>query len=302
MSPMRIAVTGASGLLGSALTRSLQQDSHQVVRLVRREPATPGEVRWDPEGGHLDTARLGEVDAFVHLAAKSIGMRRWTAPVKRAHWDSRVRGTATVARALAAMERPPRVFVCGSAVGYYGDTGERRTDEGAGPGTGFLAEMVQAWEGAAEPVERAGVRTVFARSGLVVARHGGAWGHLFPIFRAGLGGRLGDGRQFWSFIALHDHVAAMRHLIDPPSPAAALSGPVNLTAPEPVTNREVTAAMGRVLHRPTALTVPAPALRLVMGDFADDMLGSQRVVPAKLLDSGFSFAFPGIEQAVRAVA
>ncbi|MQY11125.1 Epimerase family protein [Streptomyces sp. RB5] len=295
---MRIAITGASGLLGSALARSLEGDGHEVVRLVRREVERAGEVRWDPERGYVDTAGLTGCDAFVHLAAKSITMRRWTPAVKQAHWDSRVHGTAAVSEALASMDRPPRVFLCGSAVGYYGDTGDRRTDETAPPGEGFLADMVQAWEAAAAPAQEAGVRTVFARTGLVVARGGGAWGKLFPIFRAGLGGRIGNGRQYWSFVALHDHVAAMRHLID----TDWVSGPVNVTAPEPVTNREVTAAMGRVLHRPTVLAVPGPVLKLVVGDFANDMLGSQRVVPARLRESGFKFAFPTVEQAVRAVA
>ncbi|MEV6106649.1 TIGR01777 family oxidoreductase [Streptomyces sp. NPDC051940] len=295
---MRIAITGTSGLLGSALSRSLTADGHDVVRLVRREPAAPDEVRWDPARGYVDTAGLTGCDGFVHLAAKSITMQRWTPAVKKAHWDSRVHGTAAVAEALAALDSPPRVFVCGSAIGYYGDTGDRRTDESAPPGEGFLADMVQAWEAAAAPAQEAGIRTVFARSGLVVSRKGGAWGKLFPIFKAGLGGRIGDGRQYWSFISLHDHVAAMRHLID----TDWLSGAVNLTAPEPVTNREVTAAMGRVLHRPTVFAVPGPLLKLAVGDFANDMLGSQRVLPSRLDESGFTFAFPTVDQAIRAVA
>lgn len=186
----------------------------------------------------------------------------------------------------------------GSAIGFYGETGERAVDENSPPGDGFLPSMCVEWEEAAAPAEEAGVRTVFARTGLVVSAKGGAWGRLFPLFKAGLGGRLGDGRQYWSYIALHDEVAALRHLLDTES----LSGPFNLTAPQPLTNREITAAMGRVLHRPTLFAVPAPALRLALGEMAGDVLGSQRVLPTRLLESGFSFAFPGIEDAIRAAA
>ncbi len=293
---MRFAVTGSSGLIGSALVRSLAADGHQVVRLVRRAPAASDEARWDPRAGEVSPGALDGCDAVVHLAGAGIGDRRWTAAYKREIRDSRVRGTATLATALAALPRPPRVLVSGSAIGYYGDTGERRIDEDAGPGTGFLADVCRAWEAAAEPAERAGIRTVLARTGLVVARGGGAWGRLFPLFRAGLGGRLGDGRQYWSFIALSDHVAALRHLVD----TRGLSGPVNLTAPEPVTNREVTGAMSRVLRRPAFAHVPAPVLSLALGEFAQDVLSSQRVVPRRLLESGFAFAHPGVEAAIRA--
>ncbi|MFW6689983.1 TIGR01777 family oxidoreductase [Streptomyces sp. MAR4 CNX-425] len=293
---MRIAVSGSSGLIGSALVGSLRTDGHDVLRLVRREAAAPDEVRWDPQQAYVDTARLTGCDAVVHLAGAGIADRRWTEQYKRVLRDSRVLGTAAVADAVASLDRPPSVLVCGSAIGYYGDTGDRRIDETAPPGRGFLAELCEEWEAAAGPAAEAGIRTVHARTGLVVSRKGGAWGRMFPIFRAGLGGRLGDGRQYWSFISLHDHVAALRHLID----TASVSGPVNLTAPEPLTNREVTAAMGRVLRRPTPFPVPAAVLRLVLGELAEDVLGSQRAVPRKLLDSGFTFAFPEIDDALRA--
>ncbi|MFE0188922.1 TIGR01777 family oxidoreductase [Streptomyces sp. NPDC059008] len=293
---MRIAITGSTGLIGTALVHSLRTDGHEVVRLVRREPTAADEVRWNPAGGQVDTAGLTGCEAVVHLAGAGVGDHRWTAAYKQEIRDSRVLGTRTLAQALASMDTPPRVFVCGSAIGYYGDTGDRRTDESAPAGAGFLPEVCVAWEDAAKPAQDAGIRTVFARTGLVVARSGGAWGRLFPIFRLGLGGRLGDGSQYWSFISLHDHIRALRHLID----TEELSGPVNLTAPEPVTNREVTAVMGRALNRPTLFTVPAPVLRIALGDFAEDVLGSQRVVPRRLLESGFAFDHPRILEAVRA--
>jgi uncharacterized protein (TIGR01777 family) len=211
-------------------------------------------------------------------------------------YDSRVLGTRTLTAAVVAMEVPPRVLLCGSAIGYYGETGDRWVDEDSPAGTGFLADLVRDWEEAAYPAAAAGIRTALARTGLVVASGGGAWGRLFPLFKAGLGGRLGSGRQFWSFIALHDEIAALRHILDTP----ALSGPVNLTAPEPLTNREITAAMGRVLHRPTPAAVPAPVLRAALGEFAGDVLGSQRVRPARLLESGFTYAYPEIDAAIRA--
>ncbi|MEU0337195.1 TIGR01777 family oxidoreductase [Streptomyces sp. NPDC006193] len=296
MERIRIAVAGASGLIGSALVRSLAADGHRVVRLVRREPRNAEEVRWDPGRRHVDAAGLAGCDAVVNLAGAGIGDRRWSPEYKRLIRDSRVLGTAALAEAVAALPTPPRVFVCGSAIGFYGDTGDRVVDEDAPPGDGFLPSLCVEWEEAAEPARRAGVRTVFLRTGLVVARGGGAWGRLFPLFRAGLGGRLGDGRQYWSYIALHDEVAAIRHLVDDDG----LSGPFNLTAPEPLTNREITAAMARVLHRPAVFAVPDPVLRAVLGEMAGDVLGSQRVVPRRLLESGFRFAFPGIEEAIRA--
>lgn len=296
MERSRIAVAGASGLIGNALVRSLRADGHEVVRLVRRASHGAGEVCWDPEGQYVDTAGLAGCDAVVNLAGAGIGDRRWTDAYKRQIRDSRVRGTAALAEAVAALDEPPRVFVSGSATGFYGDTGDRAVDEDAPPGNGFLPSLCVEWEQAAAPAREAGVRTVFVRTGLVVARGGGAWGRLFPLFNAGLGGRLGDGRQYWSFIALHDEVAAIRFLMD----TEGLEGPFNLTAPDPLTNREITAAMARVLNRPALFPVPAAALRLALGEFAGDVLGSQRVVPKRLLESGFTFAFPGIEDAIRA--
>ncbi|MFJ6896344.1 TIGR01777 family oxidoreductase [Streptomyces hokutonensis] len=296
MERSRIAVTGASGLIGSALVRSLTADGHEVVRLVRRAARGADEVCWDPEGEYVDAAALDGCDAVVNLAGAGVGDHRWTDAYKKTVRDSRVLGTAALAEAVAALDRPPRVWVNGSAIGFYGETGDRAVDEDAPPGDGFLPSLCVEWEEATAPVQEAGVRTVFARTGLVVAKDGGAWAKLFPLFKAGVGGRFGDGQQYWSFVALHDEVAAIRHLID----TEGLSGPFNLTAPNPLTNREIAAAMGRVMRRPSLFTVPAPALKLVLGEMSGDVLGSQRVLPKRLLESGFTFTFPEIEGAIRA--
>ncbi|TXS45188.1 TIGR01777 family protein [Streptomyces sp. uw30] len=300
MEHSRIAVAGASGLIGGALVRSLVADGHEVVRLVRRAPRSRDEVRWDPEGKYVDAAGLAGCAAVVNLAGANVGSRRWTDAYKAKLRFGRVLGTTALAEAMASLapEERPRVFVNGSAIGYYGETGERAVDESAPAGEGFLPSLCVEWEAAAAPAQEAGVRTVFPRTGLVVAREGGAWGRLFPLFKAGLGGRMGDGRQYWSFVSLHDEVAAIRHLMD----TEGLSGPFNVTAPQPLTNREITEAMGRVLHRPTLFAVPAPVLRTVLGEMAGDVLGSLRVLPKRLLESGFTFAFPEIEGAIRAAA
>ncbi|MER8010542.1 TIGR01777 family oxidoreductase [Streptomyces sp. NPDC094149] len=296
MERSRIAVAGASGLIGGTLARSLKADGHEVVRLVRRAARAEDEVCWDPEGRYVDAAGLAGCDVVVNLAGAGVGDRRWTDAYKERIRNGRVLGTAALAEAIAGLENGPRVFVNGSAMGIYGETGDRAVDESAPPGRGFLPELCVEWEAAAAPAQEAGVRTVFTRTGLVVSGQGGAWGRLFPLFKAGLGGRMGDGRQYWSYISLHDEVAAIRYLIDTDE----LSGPFNLTAPNPLTNREITAAMGRVLHRPTLFPVPAQVLRTVLGEMAGDVLGSARVLPKRLLESGFTFTYPEIEQAIRA--
>ncbi|MDG5804191.1 TIGR01777 family oxidoreductase [Streptomyces ossamyceticus] len=292
----RVVIAGASGLIGSALARSLTADGYEVRRLVRRAPRSTDEVRWDPEAHQVDVAGLEGCAALVNLAGAGVASRRWTDAYKETIRRSRVLGTSVLAEAVASLDAPPSVFVAGSAIGFYGDTGDRVVDESASAGTGFLPSVCVEWEAAAKPAADAGVRTVFARTGLVVARGGGAWGPLFPLFKAGVGGRMGDGRQYWSFISLHDEVAALRHLMETPS----LSGPFNLTAPNPRTNGEITAAMGRVLRRPTLFPVPAAALRLALGGVSSDVLGSTRAVPTRLLDSGFVFSHPDIESAIRA--
>src|SRR5581483_12241033 len=287
MLPMRIAITGSHGLIGTALIRSLLADGHRVVRLVRGTPARGArpdgteEVGWDPRAGRVDAAGLAGVEAVVNLAGAGVGDHRWTQAYKREIRESRVPGTRALAETVAGMETPPRVLVSASAVGVYGQTGDRVIDETSPVGDDFLARVCVDWEGATAPAADAGVRVVHTRTGLVVASEGGAWARLFPLFRFGLGGRLGSGRQYWPFISLADEVAAIRHLIADET----LSGPVNLTAPEPVTNREVTAAMGRVMHRPTLAAVPEVALRAVLGEMAVEVVGSHRVVPRRLLES-----------------
>jgi len=299
---MRIAVTGSTGLIGSALCRSLLADGHEVVRLVRR-PAAAGsrpdrstEASWDPHRQYVDTAGLSGVEAVVHLAGAGIADRRWTPAYKRELRDSRVLGTTAIAEACAALETPPRVLVSASAVGWYGQTGDREIDELSPPGHDFLARLCADWEDAAAPAAEAGVRVVHPRSGLVVAARGGAFGRLFPLLRAGLGGRLGSGRQYWSWISLEDEVAALRFLIENPE----LEGPVNLTGPRPATNAELTAVAGRVLGRPTLLSVPTPALKLALGEMAIEVVGSHRVLPRRLLDAGYVFRQPTPEAAIRA--
>ncbi|GHG74004.1 TIGR01777 family oxidoreductase [Streptomyces griseocarneus] len=293
---MRVAVTGSTGLIGRALVRALTRDGDQVVRLVRHPPRNPGEVEWDPVRQRVDAAHLAGCEAVVHLAGAGVGDHRWTAAYKKEIRDSRVLGTGAIAEAVASLDTPPRVLLSASAIGIYGDTGERIVDERTPPGRGFLADVCRDWEEATGAATEAGVRTVLLRTGLVVSAEGGAWARLFPLARLGLAGRLGNGRQYWSFISLTDHIAALRHLLHSPG----LSGPFNLTAPNPVTNREATAATGRVLRRPALLPAPAPALRLALGEMATEVLASQRVVPARLLESGFTFSHPDVESAVRA--
>jgi uncharacterized protein len=289
---MRIAVTGASGLIGGALVPHLRARGHEVLRLVRSAPTAPDELSWDPQGGQVDVRALEGSDAVIHLAAAGAGDHRWTEEYKAVFRDSRIQSTQTIASAMAALENPPRVLVSASAIGYYGDTGDRAVDESAPAGEGFAAGVAADWEAAADPARAAGIRVVHPRTGLVVSGRGGAWGRMWPIFRTGVGGRLGSGRQWWSFISLRDEVHALTFLLD------SLEGPVNLTAPHPVTNADVTRAMGELLRRPTLLPVPKKALQLVLGDFSSEVLGSIRVVPRKLLDAGFEFQDPTIEQAL----
>jgi len=291
---VKVAITGASGLIGSALRTSLESDGHEVLRLVRRPPGEPGEVQWDPKGGSIDASALAGVDAVVNLAGASIGGRRWTSSYKREIRDSRLLGTRALARALAGLDPKPQVLVSGSAHGYYGETGETAVDETAPPGKDFLAQVVVAWEAAAAPAADAGIRVVYPRTSLVVSRTGGAWGRLWPLFRLGLGGRLGPGNQYWSFVSLRDEVRAIRRMIDDP----AMSGPYNVATPNSATNAEITKAMGQALHRPTIAHAPAFAIKTVLGEMSEGVLGSIRVLPKRLLEAGFEFEDPTIEDAL----
>ena len=291
---MRTAITGASGLIGAAVAESLEADGHEVVRLVRRPADGPGEAQWDPTAGTVDLAALEGVDSAVHLAGAGIGDKRWTASYKRQIRDSRVLGTQTFARALARLDPLPKVLVSGSAIGYYGDTGDDEVDESSPPGDGFLATVVVAWEASTAPASDAGIRVAHTRSGLVVAPHGGAWGRLWPLFRLGVGGRLGGGKQYWSFVSIRDEVAAIRRMLDD----ATMSGAYNVTAPNPVTNAEMTAAMAEVVHRPAFAHVPSFVLKSVLGEMSSEVLSSLRVLPTRLTEAGFSFTDPTIEDAL----
>ncbi|HSF26501.1 MAG TPA: TIGR01777 family oxidoreductase [Actinomycetes bacterium] len=295
---MRVAVTGASGFIGGHLVPALRTAGHDVVRLVRRAPSAPDEVSWDPQSGVVDTAALGRVDAAIHLAGAGIGDRRWTTGYKRTVIDSRVEGTSTLARALAAMDPRPAVLVSASGIGYYGETGPTPTDESGPLDDTFAAQVCQQWESAADPAREAGIRVVHPRSAPVIARRGGAYGRLRLVLRTGLGGPLGSGRQYWSWITLEDEIRAMLFALE----QARLEGPVNFVAPNPVTNAELMRACARALHRPALVPVPAFALRLVLGEFATELLISQRIVPRKLLDAGFSFTHAEIDEAAKTLA
>lgn len=292
-----MAVTGATGLIGSALVDSFLQEGHEVRRLVRRTPGE-GEVEWDPAGGRIDRAGLEGVDVVVHLAAESID-GRWTEAKKRRIRDSRLQGTALLADTLASLQRPPDVLVSASAVGIYGAArGEERLTEESSPGDDFMGRLGLEWERAAEPATNVGIRVVHPRTAMVLARHGGALPRMLPPFQLGLGGRLGNGRQWMSWITLVDVVRAIRFAID----HEAFRGPFNAVAPEPVTNSTFTQELGRALNRPTLTFVPAAALRLALGEMADGtVLASQRALPARLLNAGFTFEHPTIDVALASI-
>lgn len=295
---MDIAITGSSGLIGTALTTSLEHDGHRVVRVVRRDPSGPDEIAWDPDAGRLDPTDLAGLDAVVHLAGEGIADRRWTDAQKRRIEQSRVRGTELIARALADASDGPRVLVSGSAIGYYGDRGKEVLHEDSHAGDGFLAGVCEAWEAATARASDAGVRVAMARTGIVLDVHGGVLAKMMPIFRVGLGGRIGSGRQYMSWIALPDEVGAIRWLLDHD-----ISGPVNLTAPGPLTNRAFTEGLGHALHRPTVVPVPSFGPKLLFGSelVEELLLSSQRVLPTRLTEAGFTFRFPALDPALHAL-
>ena len=293
---MKIAITGSSGLIGSSLVPALRADGHSVVRLVRRPAQAADEIRWDPGRRQLDPGALNDVDAVVHLAGVGIGDRRWSSKQEAAVRGSRVDGTETISEAIARAEPRPRTLVSASAIGWYGDTGDREVDETAPAGSDILADVVVQWEASTAAAQKAGVRVAHIRTGLVCGPKGGLLGRLLPLVKLGLGGRLASGRQYWSWISLPDEIGAIRHVLSHED----ISGAVNLTGPSPVTNADFIGTLGRLLHRPTVLPVPGFALRIVAGDFADvGIIAGQRVVPRVLERTGYRFRHRTAEQALR---
>ena len=299
---MLVAVTGASGLIGTALVERLHAEGHQVLRLTRSRPTGPDQVHWDPAAGELDPDALAKADAVVHLAATGIGEHlRWNARIKRDLLESRVEGTSLVARTMAELAtgsrgKGPRVLVCASGVSYYGDRGDAVLTEADGGGPGFLAGVVRQWEAAADPARAAGLRVVHLRTGLVQDAAGAGLPKQVLMFRFGLGGRLGSGRQWLSWISLDDIAGAYLHALTHDE----LEGPVNAVSPYPVTNAEFTKVLARVLGRPAFLHVPAIAPKLVLGELADELLfTSLRARPARLLETGYAFELPDLEATLR---
>lgn len=291
--PMRVAISGASGLIGTQLGAFLTTGGHQVHALVRRAPKA-GEIRWDPTGGTVDLAALEGVDAVIHLAGENVG-QRWTPAVKRAAMESRALGTRTLATALAKLDKKPRIFVSASAVGYYGDTGDTVVDESAPSGAGFLAEVCRAWESGADPARDAGIPVVHPRIGVVLSAAGGALAELRAPFSFGAGGPVGSGRQWFPWIAMDDAVGALHHLL-----YAGLEGPVNLVAPAAVRQADFARVLGRVMRRPSVMPLPAPVVRLMFGEMGQEvLLAGQHVAPRRLVESGFRFLREDLEGALR---
>ncbi len=293
---MLVAVTGSTGLIGSALVSSLVGDGHDVLRLTRSPSPGPGAARWDPAGGTIDSEALSKADAVVHLAGRSIAALRWTPKVKREILSSRTQGTRLLAEAMAGLPDGPRVLVTASGINFYGDRGDEVLTETSPGGSGFLADVCRQWEGAADPARAAGIRTVHVRTGFVQTPRAGVLPRLLPLFRVGLGGRFGSGRQWWSWVTLDDVVGIYRHAVT----ASAVGGALNATAPNPVTNAEFTATLARVVGRPALLPVPSFGPKLLLGQMADELLfASARVHPAATQSSGYSFRHPTLEAALR---
>ena len=290
--PQRIAITGASGLIGSALVGHLKSEGHTVQRLVRRTPVSPDEVQWDPKTGYVDLDALRGVDAIIHLAGAGVGDKRWSKKYKAEILNSRLLGTTTIANAVT--ELSPQVFISASAIGWYGESGNRAVIESDKVGDDFLAAVCREWEAAADLAQN--TRTVKIRTGLVLDPTGGALGRMLPLFRFGLGGKLGNGKQWWSWITLHDLIRAITFLLE-----NNISGPVNLTAPNPVTNQEFTSALARAMHRPALFPAPAIALKIALGGFSSEILGSKKVIPQALTDAGFAWEYPHLTNALVAL-
>lgn len=292
---MNILISGSTGLVGSSLSRLLSQKGHRIVHLVRRKPVSENQAYWDPALAVLDSSRLEGLDAVVHLAGESITGGRWTRDKKRRILESRVRGTRLLSEGLAGLTAKPGVLVSASAVGFYGDRGEEHLDESSSAGTGFLAEVCRQWEKETEPAAAAGIRVVNLRTGIVLSGAGGALGKMLPIFRMGLGGKVGNGRQYMSWIALQDLTRAIEHAVEHDS----IRGPVNAVSPQPVQNSVFGKTLGRVLSRPAVFFLPRFAARLAFGEMADALLlASARVVPSRLVSAGFRFQSESLEEAL----
>jgi uncharacterized protein (TIGR01777 family) len=291
---MKLVITGSSGLIGSALVREAEKNQIEVVKLVRRAPKDKSEVQWDPNRAILDLDAIEKSTAIVHLAGAGVGDRRWTKKYKKEILNSRVKTTETLANAIVNLRNPPSVFVSGSAMGYYGDTGDLAVDENSSLGEGFLSDVVFNWEYAAQRVRNNNIRVVHPRTGLVMSKRGGLLRKVLPLFRLGLGGKLGNGKQYWSYISLEDEIRAIFKLIDD----VRLTGGVNLTNPNPVTNLEFTKALSSVVNKPAFFHVPAIALKIALGEFSVEALGSSRVLPSKLKAAGFKFNQPDILSAL----
>ena len=290
--PQRIAISGSSGLIGTALVGHLKSEGHTVQRLVRRAPVAADEVQWDPQTGYVDLSALEGVDAVIHLAGVGVGDKRWTKRYKSEILNSRLMGTTTIAKAVAELK--PQVFISASAIGWYGESGNRAVIETDRVGDDFLAAVCREWEAAADLA--GDVRTVKIRTGLVLDPTGGALGKMLPLFRLGFGGKLGSGKQWWSWITLHDVVRAISFSLE-----KNISGPVNLTTPNPVTNQEFTAALARAMKRPALFPAPAIALKIALGGFSSEVLGSKKVMPSVLSDAGFQWDYPHISTALQAL-
>jgi uncharacterized protein (TIGR01777 family) len=290
--PQRIAVTGASGLIGTALVGHLKSEGHTVQRLVRRTVVAPDEIQWDPKTGYVDIDALSGVDAIIHLAGVGVGDKRWNKKYKAEILNSRLLGTTAIANAVNEVK--PQVFISASAIGWYGESGNRAVVESDRVGDDFLAVVCREWEAAADIASQ--VRTVKLRTGLVLDPTGGALGKMLPLFRLGVGGKLGNGKQWWSWITLHDVIRAITFLLE-----HKVEGPVNLTSPNPVTNQEFTSALARAMHRPALFPAPAIALKIALGGFSSEVLGSKKVIPQALTDAGFTWDYPHITTALNAL-
>lgn len=290
--PQRVAITGASGLIGTALVGYLKSEGHTVQRFVRRPVVAPGEIQWDPKTGYVDIEALRGVDAVIHLAGVGVGDKRWSKKYKAEILNSRLLGTTAIAHAVSEVK--PQVFISASAIGWYGESGNRAVVESDRVGDDFLAAVCREWEAAADLAQ--GVRTVKIRTGLVLDPTGGALGKMLPLFRLGLGGKLGNGKQWWSWITLHDVIRAISFLLE-----NKIEGPINLTTPNPVTNQEFTSALARAMHRPALFPAPAIGLKIALGGFSSEILGSKKVLPQELTNAGFTWDYPHITNALTAL-